>query len=80
MPGEIEPKKEFLIFRIESNPKINSNYKFLGLAETQAKAKKLIEELSPKETGRMVILEKKEYFERVTAISLNSLNENIITQ
>jgi len=80
MPGEIEPKKEFLIFRIESNPKINSNYKFLGLAETQAKAKKLIEELSPKETGRMVILEKKEYFERVPAISLNSLNENIITQ
>ena len=80
MPGDNETKKEFLIFRIESNPKINNSYKYMGLAETQSKAKKLIEKLSPNETGRIVILEKKEYFERIPAISLVSLNENISTE
>ena len=78
MPGENDQKKEFLIFKIERNPKVNTSYKFLGLAETQAKAKKLIDDLPPKETGRIVILEKKEYFERVPAITLNSLSENLV--
>jgi hypothetical protein len=78
MPGENDQKKEFLIFKIERNPKVNTNYKFLGLTDTIAKAKKLIEALPPKETGRIVVLEKKEYFERVPAITLNSLNENLL--
>lgn len=80
MPGENDSKKEFLIFKIESNPKVNTNYKFLGLTDTQAKAKKLIDSLHPKETGRIVVLEKKEYFERVPAITLNSLNENLVNE
>jgi len=84
MPGETKNtsnekiKSEFLIFKIEANPKVNNSYKFLGLATTLASAKKLVHELPSSETGRLVILEKKIYYERKPAISLSELEENII--
>ncbi len=71
-------KNEFLIFKIEANPKVNNSYKFLGLTDTLASAKKLVHELPSSETGRLVILEKKIYYERKPAISLSELEENII--
>jgi len=71
-------KSEFLIFKIESNPKVNNSYKFLGLAATLVSAKKLINELPSSETGKLAILEKKIYYERKPAISLSELQENII--
>ena len=77
---ETKVKSEFLIFKIEKNPKINNTYKFLGLYSTLKKASDGIESLSPNEIGRIVILEKKEYFNRRPAITLNRLEENILTE
>jgi hypothetical protein len=73
-------KNEFLIFKIESNPSVNNSYKFLGLSDSMTSAKKLINELPPKETGRMIILEKKLYYERKPAITLIELQENLIVE
>ena len=78
--NQAEVKNEFLIFKIESNPKVNNTYKYLGLAYTLKGAEKLISDLSTSETGRIVILEKKAYFERKPTITLNTLNENIINE
>lgn len=71
-------KSEFLVFKIDPNPKINNSYKFLGSAGSIAKAKELIDALSPSETGRVVILEKKGYFERKPVVSLCEVEENIV--
>jgi len=77
-----EPKvnSELLIFKIEKNPKVNNAYKFLGAYDTMKKALEGINNLSANETGRIVILEKKAYYDRKPAITLNTLNENIITE
>lgn len=71
-------KSEFLIFKIDQNPKIGNTYKFLGLATTEKKAVELVNKLSSNETGRMVILEKKAYLERKPVMAVNNLEENII--
>lgn len=73
-------KNEFLIFKIETNPKVSNAYKFLGLADSLDLAKKLVDELPSNETGRLVILEKKIYYERKPAIFLSELEENIIVE
>ena len=73
-------KNEFLIFKIEANPKINNSYKFLGAANSLEKAHEIIQSLNATETGRIAILEKKEYYDRKPAITLNKLDENIITE
>ena len=78
--SEIKIKDEFLILKVDKNPKINNAYKLLGLADSFSKAKKMVEELNPSETGRILILEKKAYYERKPAVILNSLNENLISE
>lgn len=73
-------KNEFLIFKIDQYPKVNNTYKLLGLANSASKAKDLIDKLSSTETGRIVILEKKGYYERKPVMALKELDENIANE
>jgi hypothetical protein len=79
-PEEKKIKNEFLIFKIDANPKINNSYKLLGYANSLSKANELISELSPMETGRIILVEKKGYFERKPTITLNEISENLINE
>jgi hypothetical protein len=73
-------RDEFMVVALADDLRVGSSIRIIGVSETEADAKKLLEGLGDASTGRVAILEKKAVFSRRPAVVVTLSSENIVAK